>query len=114
MTLPHGFNDPEHTNPREACKKCNPPTRIKIDENGDMNCFDKIFELKNQKCNIEDCNSPCTKIVKGKTNDKFYCTKHFNEKVKNGEIKSTESISLRFGFANLLVKLGLVKEPKNA
>lgn len=110
MTLPHGFNDPEHTNPRETCRKCNPQRKIIVDEDGDMDCFDKIFELKHQKCNISGCNDPCTKIVKGKEYDKFYCTKHFNLKVKNGEIKSEEFPSLRFGLAKLLVTLGLVKE----
>lgn len=75
----------------------------------DMNCFDKIRLLNTKRCNEEGCNEPCTKIIKSSPNDKFYCTKHFKQKIKNGELRSLETHSIRFAFAKLLVGIGLIK-----
>jgi len=86
--------------------------RINVDANGDMNCFDRIFELRRQKCNENNCNSKCTHIVKGKMQDKFYCKRHFVQKVKKGEVESHMHLSFRYELAKLLVYLGFVKEKR--
>lgn len=76
----------------------------------DMNCFDKLIELKKHKCTETDCEKPCTKIVKGNQSDKFYCNYHFNKEFKEGKIKrSSPSFSL-FPIARILFKLGLVRK----
>jgi len=83
---------------------------INIDENGDMNCFDRIFLLRHKKCNSVNCDRECKHITKGENEDWFYCDKHFFEKVRKGEIEHHRYFSFRYELAKLLVNLGVVKE----